>query len=323
MFSALIRLLDQQRAFEIADFAVAFILLLLLIFLILMILSLIQSRKLKRELARRSEEVYYHLLPTFRLDAEEHELVKRLAAFLNFPQQKYRILINPQLFDACADRLRAKEDLDEGLLADLRSKLGFSSTASGLLPISSVELPREMPMLIVRKGQGKIRGKVAANTKGSLVIGTDQNSEAVQPDTPCMVYFQSPAGFFSFPSRIIRQDKRSLRLQHSGQIKRHQRRRYSRKRVRLPVFLRIVNGNSESFSCDLVDLSGGGATLRNPEKRLKEGDRAELSFAPKDQRFHLLARVVRTSKGGDLAHVEFTSPDQAIRNLITHSLLSD
>ena len=321
MFSALIRLLDQQRAFEIADFAVAFILILLFIFLVLMILSLIQARKLRRELARRSEEVYYHLLPAFGLDAEEHELVKRMAAYLDFPEQKYRILINPQLFDACAAQLQKKKDLDEGSLVSLRSKLGFSPAASALLPISSAELPEEMPLLIALKGAGKIRGKVAAHTSRSLVIRTDDSIETAPSDAPCTVFFHSPAGLFSFSSKIVKQEKRSLHLQHSGQIRRHQRRRYSRKRIRLPVFLRMVDENAESYSCDLVDLSGGGASLQNPQKRLKEGDRIELSFAPKDQRFQLLARIVRTSRGGDLAHVEFTSPDKAMRDRIARSPL--
>ena len=325
MLTALTKILDQQRAFEVIDFVMVFALLLAVSMLVLFLLFLIRSRTLLRELRVSSAEVYYFLLPTLALDGNDHQLIKRLAAFLPFPQQKHRIMINAQIFDACARRLVAEEQADEADLRNLRKKLGFPAGTEDFLPVSSLDLQVDLPVLVVQKGKSAVRGSVVSNTESSLAIMIDDDSASPLINGPTNVYFQNRAGFFTFATEVVGRDDRVIRLQHCERIKRYQRRRFSRRQVRLPVFVRPYQGpyqgGSRAIKSILVDLSGGGASLRNPGQQFRVEQQVELSFAPHGEKFHVLAQVVRVSRGGDVMHVEFQALNGTERERIARSIL--
>jgi c-di-GMP-binding flagellar brake protein YcgR len=134
------------------------------------------------------------------------------------------------------------------------------------------------------------------------------------------VYFQNRAGFFSFTSRITEKDDRLIHVQHSDQIKRYQRRRYTRRRIRLPVFIQPYLGTSAPRKSILLELGGGGASLQNPGKSFQVEQQVELSFAPRGNEFHVLGQIVRISRGGQVIHVEFQALDEAERMRISHSV---
>jgi len=321
MLTALNKILDQQRAFEVIDFIMVFALLLAVSMLVLFLLFLIRSRTLLRELRVSSAEVYYFLLPTLALDGNDHQLIKRLAAFLPFPQQKHRIMINAQIFDACARRLVAEEQIDESDLRNLRKKLGFPAGTEGILPVSSLDLPVDLPVFVVQKGKSAVRGSVVSNTESSLAIMIDDDSASSLINGPINVYFQNRAGFFTFATQVVGLDDRVIRLQHSERIKRYQRRRFSRRQVRLPVFVQPYQGGSRALRSVFVDLSGGGASLRNPGQQFQVEQQVELSFAPHGEKFHILAQVVRVSRGGDVIHVEFQALNGSERERIARTIL--
>ncbi|MBA7529642.1 hypothetical protein ES705_21840 [subsurface metagenome] len=285
MLTALTKTLDQQRAFEVIDFVMVFALLLAVSMLVLFLLFLIRSRTLHRELRVSSAEVYYFLLPTLALDVNDHKLIKRMADFLPFPQQKHRIMVNTQIFDSCARRLVAEEQANETVLRNLRRKLGFPAGAEGIMPASSLDLATDLPVLLVQKGKSAVRGIVLSNTELSLAIMVDDDSASPLINGPINVYFQNRAGFFTFPTQVTGRDDLVIRLQHSERIKRYQRRRYSRKQVQLPVFVRPYQGGSRTVKSVFVDLSGGGASLRNPGQQFQIEQQIELSFAPHGEKF--------------------------------------
>ena len=221
MLAVLTKTLDPIRAFELVDFLVLFLLLVTAVTTILFVVFLVRARKLGKELQRSSEEVYYSLLPSLALNAEEHGLLKRLAAYLTPPQQRHRLVTNPQVFAGCAARFLHDEPGEGSAVARLQAKLGFHD----LQP--AVDLPR------------------------------------------------------------------------------HWRREHLRKKVRLPVSVRQAEGTGQPVKSVLVDLSGGGASLRNPEARFKASDRLELTFAPDARALTVPARVLRTSRSGAVLHVRF------------------
>lgn len=316
MLSALNRLLDQNRAAELIDFILIFALLLALVMLILFLLVRSRSRRLQREIRESSSELYYFLLPTLALDGKDHQLIKHLAEFLPFPQQKHRIMINPRIFDFCARRLLAARPEKQGAVADLRSKLDFPESGEDFLPLSTRELPLDMPVILVQKGNPPARGRLIANTESSVAVEIEGEPDTAPADDPITVYFQNQAGFFSFTTRVAAREDRILRLGHSEKIKRYQRRRYARKRLRLPVFIRPYQGASAPFQSVLMDLSGGGASLKNPNCGFRAGQQVELSFAPHGKRYQVLGRVVRVSMGGRMIHLEFQALEQAERERI-------
>jgi hypothetical protein len=336
MLSALNRLLDQNRAAELIDFILIFALLLALAMLILFLLVLFRSRRLQREIRESSSELYYFLLPTLALDGKDHQLIKHLAEFLPFPQQKHRIMVNPRIFDFCARRLLAVRPEKQGAVTDLRSKLGFPQMAEDLLPGSTRDLPLDMPVILVRKGSPPLRGSLIAKDESSLsaeIQGKAGEGPAAGPAPstapdvpfdplagqaaiPVSVYFQNRAGFFGFPTRITVREERVYRLEHSDKIKRYQRRRYTRRQLRLPVFIQPYGGTSTPLKTVLIELSGGGASLQNPDRAFTIDQQVELSFAPQGEKFHVLGRIVRLSKRGRVVHVEFQALDEAERERI-------
>lgn len=321
MMTGLTKILDQERAFEVIDFVIIVSLLLSAAMLVLFLLFLFRCRKLRRELRVGSAEIYYFLLPTLALDGNDHQLIKRMAAFLPFPKQKHRIMVNSQIFDTCARQLAAKKQVDESDLRSLRKKLGFLTSAEGILPVSSLDLPVDLPVLLVQKGKPSFHGSVVSNTETSLGIMANDDSASPLIKAPINVYFQNRAGFFTFVTQVTGRDDLVILLNHSERIKRYQRHRYSRKRMQLPVFVRPSHSSSRAFKSNFVDLSDGGASLRNPGHRFKVEQQIELSFTPCRERFHVSAQVVRVSSGGDLMHVEFHALSGTERDSIVRSIL--
>jgi c-di-GMP-binding flagellar brake protein YcgR len=320
MLTVLTRLLDQQRATELVDFVLIFVLLLALAMLILFLVVYSRNRRLRREMRESSSELYYFLLPTLALDGKDHQLIKRLAQFLPFPQQKHRIMVNPRIFDFCARRLLAAKQAEQGAVANLRSKLGFPKNAEVLMPVSSLDLPPDIAVLLIQKGKPALRGRLVSSDEDSLAIEVEGEPSAAPEQGPLNVYFQNRAGFFSFSTRITAREERILRLDHSDKIKRFQRRRYTRKQLRLPVYVQPYQGASAPFKSLLVDLSGGGASLQNPQCSFGLDQQVELSFAPHGEKFHILGQVVRVSKGGRMLHVEFQALEEAERKRIFRSV---
>jgi hypothetical protein len=316
MLTVLTKILDQQRATELIDFVLFFALLLALTMLILFLVVLSRNRRLQREMRESSAELYYFLLPRLALDGNDHQLIKRLAGFLPFPQQKQRLMVNPQIFDFCAFRLVAAGQIDEEAVGNLRSKLGFPQNAEDLLPVSSLDLPPHMPVILVQKGKPALRGSLISSDESSMAVEIEGEPSTAPEDGPITVYFQNRAGFFSFSTRIADREERILRLTHSDTIKRYQRRRYARQQLRMPVFIQPYQGTSAPLKSLLMELSGGGASLQNPQRSFGVDQQVELSFAPHGKKFHILGQVVRVSKSGQMIHLEFQALEEAERERI-------
>jgi len=321
MLTALTKFLDQQRAFELIDFVFVLALLLAVSMLVLFLLYMFRSRTLLIELRESSAEVYYFLLPTLGLDGNDHQLIKRMAAFQPFPQQKNRIMLNPQIFDACAQRLIAEEKDTEALIRKLRKKLGFPPGAEGILPISSRDLPRDFPVLLVQKRKPAVQGVVVSNTESFLGIMIKDDTASSLVNGPVNLYFQNRAGFFTFTTKVTGRDGLVIHIEHSEQLKRYQRRKYLRKKVQLPVFIRLYQGGARAVKSVFLDLSGGGASLRNPGQQFQAEQQIELSFAPPGEKFNVLARIVRVSRDGEVIHVEYQALEQSARERIVRSIL--
>ncbi len=271
------------------------------------------------------DEVYYHLLPALSLDRNDHEIIKSMAMFLPYSQQRYRVLLDPQAFDDCAGQMIRRGQADKAELKKLRDKLGFLDLRKDIIPASTSDISPGMPLMIRPKGAPAIRGKISGSTPEALLVNMREKLSSMLtgiPATgiPVTVYFQNRAGFFSFVSTVNTQDEQTLALRHSETIKRYQRRRDSRKRMRLPIFVRLDRSDKKPLESTLVDLSAGGARLRNPLKMFKALDRLWLSFASDVNSFSVAAHVVWTSKNGEMIHVQFESVNDSLRQRIVDLL---
>lgn len=94
------------------------------------------------------------------------------------------------------------------------------------------------------------------------------------------------------------------------------RRMYMRRRVRLPVLVAREPDAADARQTILLDLGGGGASLRNPWGLLQKGDPLRMSFSPGAGRLTVAAHVVRVSGNGTAIHVKFESLSETARDRI-------
>ena len=138
----------------------------------------------------------------------------------------------------------------------------------------------------------------------ALVLVPRDGAAGPSPGSPVRVIFQNRAGLFSFDTVVRSAAGGVLRLDQVERLRRTQRRKYYRRRVRLGVQVLLREGQPPLAS-QLLDLGGDGASLVNPQKKLSAGDLPELSFRVGGESFRLTAEVLRLSRGGQVLHVRF------------------
>ncbi|MBA7689092.1 hypothetical protein ES703_97587 [subsurface metagenome] len=89
----------------------------------------------------------------------------------------------------------------------------------------------------------------------------------------------------------------------------------------LPVFIKPAGSEERPLESILLDLGGGGASLKNPNRSFKPGMDLELSFHPEgESRMFIIAEVLRISKNGTILHLRFGPLKETTRDRIIGSL---
>jgi hypothetical protein len=288
----------------------------------LLIAYRVQRGKARRLEARLARERFERLARKLGLEPGELELLDRLAE--GQVGRKLRLLASPAAFNRAAGRLLGREEpAREAALAELRLKLGFQASNPESVPMASSELPEGLPVLLawsaaaggLRPGSGRKRlaAEVSAQEAGALVLTPRPGSEPPPPGTPVTVLFQNRAGLFSFNTSVRSAAGGLLRLEQVEGLKRTQRRKYYRRKLRLPVAVQVGAGEPASPS-QLLDLGGEGASLLNPQKKLAAADLLELRFRLGGLSFALTAEVLRVSRDAQVLHVRFPGLREAERD---------
>jgi c-di-GMP-binding flagellar brake protein YcgR len=120
------------------------------------------------------------------------------------------------------------------------------------------------------------------------------------------VYFQTPSGRFGFRTRILKPGKRLVEVAHSEHIRRLQRREFFRAQVALPVKMRKLDSAEEAVDATLIEMGGGGGSMKNPDQRFQIGDQISISIHFRDEDpIDMPGRIVRSSGRGRIVHVQF------------------
>jgi len=289
----------------------------------------VQRAKARRLEARLALERYERLAGRLGLDEAERELLDRLGA--GQAGRKLRLLASPAAFNRAAARLLEIGPIGEASLAELRLKLGFQARNPERVPSASSELPEGLPVLLVWAAAGGLRAaaggrrrlaaEVSAQEADALVLVPREGSEPPPAGRPVTVVFQNRAGLFSFSTSVRTAAAGVLRLQQVERIERTQRRRFYRRRLRLPVSVQAREGEP-ALASQLLDLGGEGASLLNPGKELAVGDLPELRFRVGGQAFELTAEVLRVSRNGQVLHARFQGLRDADRDRLLGVLFS-
>ena len=297
-----------------------------------------QKNRAHKEQTQKYRARYEQGVRKFGLGPAEQHIIALLAPFLNSPEKEYLLLYNQSTFNTCVHRLRHStrhEHISEAALSALRVRLSFTAQDPEQVPSSSAELPAGMMVLVVsaaKRGQNslKISGIVLQCTSQSLIISPmDTRAESIKPASgrPVKVFFQNRAGVFTFESHIQASPENTIHLAHSERIKRSQRRKYYRRRLSLPVYVRPAGSQSKPIKSVILDLGGGGASLRNPGEQFVPGDDLELILNPagggtpaRAGRINLTAEVVRVSRKAQVLHVRFDGLQESTRDRIIGAL---
>jgi c-di-GMP-binding flagellar brake protein YcgR len=285
-----------------------------------------QKRREQELHYRRAEELYQKAVRRLGLSSADEALIDSMAAYLNPPLHKLDLLSNARLFDRCSRLLRSAGAITEDRIAELRSRLGLRPVGPEGIPSSTAELAPNLGLQI-KSGSRNLRGSIAEQSRRTLAVRIEPSEEAGRPGLPSpgehvRVYFQLSTGIYSFSSQVLRRRADTVELQHSGELRREQRRRYFRRKLRIPVFVTAASTGGEPAASTMYDLGGGGASLRNPRGLVKEEEEIELSFAPAGERYRIPARVIRISRRGRVLHAAFTSIPEAVRDRIIGSLFT-
>jgi len=301
--------------------------------ILLLVVGLIVAYRVQRGRARRQADRlaldrFERLAGKLGLSGAEREALDRLAG--GRVDKKLRLLVSAAAFNRAAARLGGPGAPAESSLAELRLKLGFQALNPERAPSASSELPPGLPVLLAWPAAGGLRpagaqrhlaAEVGAQEPEALVLVPRGGAAGPPPGSPVTVIFQNRAGLFSFNSRV-RSSNRLLRLEQVERLQRTQRRKYYRRRLRLPVQVQAREGEPPLAS-QLLDLGGEGASLVNPQKRLSAGDLPELSFRVGGESFRLTAEVLRVSRDGQVLHVLFHGLREADRDRLLGTLFRD
>ena len=215
---------------------------LILVFIAVLIYFAVHQAKKSTERRRQATQGRFNsLLKERSLTAADRELLEKMSTYLGKESDKPRLLENDFTFDTAAERLRREENVPDTAIAALRLKLGFKIDSMERIPHSSTELPVGMPVVIGQKGKGRIGARIHKQDAYSLIVELDPGYES-QPEKgmPVHVYFNNLSGIFGFSTILLGAKNGIVKLRHSENLKRIQRRQFYRKKLKLPVYVKAA-----------------------------------------------------------------------------------
>ncbi len=276
----------------------------------------IQRARQRRRLEEHGLEVYGHLARRLGLSSSERRLADRLARYCRPAERRYQVLLSQHVFDSCAVRLRREEPVDERTLAALRIRLDFTAASPEDVPASTSELPKGTPVLLQQPGGPRLPGRVGSRRPDALAVTLSDGGGRPAAGSTLTVYFRNRAGIYLFQSHALEVRDRLVLLDHSESIRQIQRRRFYRRAVRIPVSVAAAGSPARRLQSTFRDLSGGGASLRNPGIEAQPGDELILTVQLDSSSAVIPARVVRLSAEGRVMHVRFHGLSEPLRDRI-------
>lgn len=262
------------------------------------------------------KEKYDKYLLRLNLSDEELTYTEKLSAFLENPDLRYHMLTDRRSFATCADTLAKKEKIPKGLREGMEKKLNFPTAVESANYFSSEELPVGMPSLLIFDETRKVSAVISENNRGALTLKTKNPLPPFREGTRLNVYFHDNQKIFTINTTVQEQKDQFITVSHSL-LESQKRRTFKRKKVRLPVVVKHMEGGELPKHSYITDLSEGGASLENPDFTFRRHDRIILYYhIEADEGFQIRAEVLRLSAKGRMIHVQFLDRDLTLRSRI-------
>jgi hypothetical protein len=285
----------------------------LLLFLVLVCVSAVF---LFNFLLRRKETQHYRdtvdnlfgrYCHQYDLTQREVHLVDRMSQYLKDPRKKYLLLINQQTFLACFHTFKQAETFPKEEMLSLLTKLGFRFHDKHRHPKSSRDLNPGTPAVLLTSKDKTYNGHVARQMDNSVVFFLPEPPRIIDLEGPLQLIVHDFSGLFEFDTHLQKISGSDCLLAHSDQVKKIQRREYYRKKLTIPIHIR-KEGFPEDMDdqTQILDLSLGGMSVVNPERKYRAGDDISLYFYKGAHSvFHLYGEVIRVTNNRKILHIKF------------------
>jgi c-di-GMP-binding flagellar brake protein YcgR len=284
-------------------------------------IQLIWRRSRRR---KRAAQRFSSIIEEKRISAEERRVLEDMVQQLSkWREQLASLVTDVHTFNRAAEKYLRKNPRADSAVAALRLKLGFSGSDGEKVIRSSADLAEGLRVYIRQDKRHSFSGTVAAQKPEAMVLQLPGDGNGPSEGDELQVYFLRKNGVFFFTTHVRRAHDNILRVEHSEEISRVQRRQFYRGRVSLSAVVKKRGSSQPAVRTYILELGGGGLTLFNPYKMFHPGDQLSLRFTlPEHGELQIGGRVRRSDRGGNHVHVEFDPIKEAVRDKILGFVLN-
>ena len=248
-----------------------------------------------------------------RIELSEHDqmVVRRLAWVLKNPRNMNQMIDDHALFRRAAHRA-----IREGIVAEqevLRFARRLDIDTTGLSgAVHSTRTIAKGAHLSISDGEtAVIHGSVVGMDQGAIYLALAKNPRGFTTGTAVEVVSVGTSGMHRFQTRVVRREKKEMRLMHADRVSFVQRRRFHRRRAEVAIDIAPQGLADTSVRTKTEDLSLGGAAVPNPRRQFNTGDQLECRlYLGKGAATGVPATVIRTSRKNRLLHLQFGKADE-------------
>ncbi len=237
--------------------------------------------------------------------------IRRIAWVLKNPRNMNQILDDHGLFRRASQRAIREGLAAEGDVLSLARRIGVDTEGIGRSTQSTRKIARNARISVSDGRTRVIHGNVTGMSDTAVIVTLNNRAREFTAGTPIEVISLGASGVHRFQSRVLKRDKKVLYLMHADQVNFSQRRRFRRRQSQLTVDIVDPVGDGVPRRTRTEDISVGGAAVANPRRAFQPGSVLECQFhIGKGSPVTIPATVVRTSRRGRLAHLQFSVLDE-------------
>ncbi len=245
------------------------------------------------------------------LSPRESKVLERLSWCLKNPNNKEQLLENQSLFLRASRRALREGMVTESDLYRLSNRIGVSFEALRAKRHHSTVVPAGAQTSVADREMHMATGETLLSDDQTLRVRLQRGHSSFHRGNQVELVCNGEEGMYRFFSNVKGQEGKVLLLEHSNHVEHVQRRKYRRRKVQLPVELSLRALDDKPLTSKTVDLSAGGAAVRNPKKRYVTGSELEVVINPSSgSPLTIPATVVRSSKRNKVIHLKFGRLDE-------------
>lgn len=222
----------------------------------------------------------------------------------------------------------ARQAIREGVVTEaealrLLRRLGIDPTPLARKgQVTSATIPTGAEVSISSPAMAMGTGEVLLSTDTALQLRIDKGAARFKAGDAVDAICYSDHGMHQFHTTVAAVKGKNIALRHTPHVRQAQRRRHRRREVGMSLQFTVPGVDAKPVSTTTLDLSIGGAAIKNPRKRLTEGAFLECSLdAGSGHQLQVRGTVVRLSRRRKVAHLTFAPMDEKTRHRLFRRLI--